>query len=286
MAKRKDDYGFVHGVKKLLLNIKSLFLYTPKGKRDPNAKLVLIFSFPRSGTHALASMISHEEIGLNYYGEFFIFNQWSSIIERLNKYIPFFSWRYFINRRRQKKKWTLFRFEQTSLDPMKTLEKIMYFPGTHIIKIFPEHLHIETLEKILKEFKPHVVILRRNHLDRYVSLKKANSTGIWHKSDSSDVQIEIKEPELMHYLNKYNTWYADIKKLIIGLPVYDIEFGQLHDPNTTRKIQEFVSINNHGLDTLPKVPTTKKMDKSSKIQDDFLASVGKKHSDYDFKEIA
>ena len=181
-----------------------------------------------------------------------------------------------INRRRQKKKWTLFRFEQTTLDPLNTLDKIMCFPGTHIIKIFPEHLHFETLEKILKEFSPHILILRRNHLDRYVSLKKANASGVWHKSNSSDVHIEIKEAELMHYLNKYNAWYADIKKATVGLPVLDIEFKQLHDPNMVSKIQEFVSINGAGLDTLPKAPTTTKMDKSSKIQEDFL-KIGRAH---------
>jgi hypothetical protein len=65
----------------------------------------------------------------------------------------------------------------------------------------------------------------------------------------------------------------------------DIEFGQLHDPATTQSIQEFVAVNNHGLDSLPKAPTTTKMDKSSKIQDDYLALHNKKCSDFDFASI-
>ncbi len=94
-------------------------------------------------------MIDHPGIGLNYYGEFFIFNQWSPIVENLNKSIPFFSWRYFLNTRRQKRNWEHYRFEKTSLDPIKTIEKILIYPGTHTIKIFPEHLSMETLTKIV-----------------------------------------------------------------------------------------------------------------------------------------
>jgi hypothetical protein len=286
MAKGRDNYGFSHGIRKFLLNCKALLKYSPNSTRHPKSKLVLVLSFPRSGTHALASMINHDAIGMHYYGEFFIFNQWSPIVEKLNKYIPFFSWRYFVNTKAQKRKWTLFKFEKTSLDPIKVLEKMMAFPGTHIIKIFPEHLHFETLLNIIEQFDPSILILRRNHLDRYVSLKKANATGVWHKSDSSDVQIEIDERELVHYQNKYDDWYANIKKAIVSRKVMDIGFEKLHDQETINLIQQFVSFDGAGLDSLPKAPTTKKMDKSSKIQDEFLASVGKKHSDFDFKEIA
>ena len=66
----------------------------------------------------------------------------------------------------------------------------------------------------------------------------------------------------------------------------DIGFEKLHDQETVNLIQQFVSFDGVGLDSLPKAPTTKKMDKSSKIQNDFLASTGKKRSDYDFEAIA
>ncbi len=268
-----------------MLNVKHLTMYQPKSKKHPESKLVLIISFPRSGTHALASMINHDQIGLHYYGEFFIFNQWSKIVEHLNRYIPFFSWRYFLNTRRQKRNWTHYRFEQTTLDPFKTIEKIMAFPGTHTIKIFPEHLQLETLKKVISTFHPHILILRRNHLDRYVSLKKANASGKWHKVNSSDVQIEINDAELQNYVKNYINWYTEVKNASTGCQIMDIEFNQLQDPNITSQIQKFVSLNGAGLDSLPKVPTTTKMDKSSKIQDDYLAAHNKKHSDFDFVSI-
>jgi len=232
-------------------------------------------------------MIDHPGIGLNYYGEFFIFNQWSPIVEDLNKSIPFFSWRYFLNTRRQKRNWEHYRFEKTSLDPIKTIEKILIYPGTHTIKIFPEHLSMETLTKIISKFKPHIVILRRNHLDRYISLKKANATGKWHKANSSDVEISINEAELQRYIDQYIDWYGKVKRAALAsdCQVMDIEFGQLHDAATTQSIQKFVAVNSHGLDSLPKAPTTTKMDKSSRIQDDYLALHKKKHSDFDFASI-
>lgn len=287
MAAEKSNYGFRHGLRKFMLNVKHLTSFQPNPIKKVESKLVLVISFPRSGTHALASMISHEKIGLNYYGEFFIFNQWSKIVEHLNRYIPFFSWRYFLNTRRQKRNWVHYRFEKTTLNPIKTIDRMLFFPGTHTIKIFPEHLHLETLEKIITIFKPHILILRRNHLDRYVSLKKANASGRWHKVNSSDVEIEINDSELQNYIKNYINWYSRVKQSAIAnnCKIMDIEFDQLQDSVTTREIQEFVATSTEGLDSLPKLPTTTKMDKSSKIQDEYLALHNKNLSDFDFVSI-
>ena len=290
MANERSNYGFKHGLRKLLLNIKSLtayFLIKVKRKSPVagNSKLVLIISFPRSGTHALASMINHNQVALNYYGEFFIFNQLSPVVEHLNKYIPFFSWRYFINTRRQKRQWVHYRFEKTTLNPIKTIEKILLFPGTHTIKIFPEHLHLETLEKIIQKFKPHIIFLRRNHLDRYVSLKKANASGKWHKVDSSSLEIEVNASELDKYIQDYIKFYNSVKTFALAskCEILDLEFKELSNQQKVEEIQRFVAIyGNKGLDTLPKQPTTTKMDKASISQDKFLAKVGKRIEDYDF----
>ena len=284
MASVKSDYGFQHGFRKFLSNVKYLLKFRPAAKRHPKSKLVLIISFPRSGTHALASMINHDQIGMHYYGEFFIFNQWSPIVEFLNKYIPFFSWRYFLNTRRQRSKWQHHRFEQTSLNVFNTLEKMQAFPGAHIIKIFPEHLHLESLQNVIAKFQPHILILRRNHLDRYVSLKKANASGKWHAVNSSGVQIEISESELNKYVSNYKDWYEKVKTTAVknNCQIMDIEFKQLNDADVTTQIQRFVSVDGAGIDQLPKAPTTTKMDKNSKIQDEYLAKANKKHSDFDF----
>ena len=234
-------------------------------------------------------MINHNQIGLNYYGEFFIFNQWSPVVEHLNGYIPFFSWRYFINTRRQKRHWVHYRFEKTTLNPIKTIEKILLFPGTHTIKIFPEHLHLETLEKIIQKFRPHIIFLRRNHLDRYVSLKKANVSGKWHKVDSSSLEIEVNASELDKYIQDYIKFYSSVKTFALAskCEILDLEFKELNNQQKVEEVQKFVAIyGNKGLDTLPRQPTTTKMDKASISQDKFLAKVGKRIEDYDFASIS
>lgn len=294
MADKRSNYGLLHGLRKLLLNIKALLPFfknkvVGRTNQPVDSKLVLIISFPRSGTHALASMINHDQIGLHYYGEFFIFNQWSKIVEDLNRYIPFFSWRYFLNTRRQKRNWVHYRFEKTTLNPANTLRKMLLFPGTHTIKIFPEHLRLETLEDIIKEFKPHILFLRRNHLDRYVSLKKAFSTGKWHKVDSSSVEIEVDETELAKYVESYKLFYSNVSVVSksAGCQILDLEFKDLQNPDKVTEIQKFVSLaTNKGLDTLPKHPTTTKMDKATISQDRFLVKVGKRISDFDFVSIS
>jgi hypothetical protein len=285
VATAKKNSGFIYGTRKFLLNTKALIHFQPTINKDPNSKLVLVLSFPRSGTHALASMIEKPEIGLNYYGEFFMFNHWSQIVEKLNRKIPYFSFRFYINSRAQKRKWTLYRFEKTSLDVFKTIDATLTFTGTHIFKLFPEHLKFETLEEIIRKYQPRVIYLRRNHLDRYVSLKKANASGNWHKSNSTDVQIEINDDELMHYKNKYDDWYKKMKAVTSNCQVLDINFAELHNESTTRRIQEFILGNTEGLTALPKEPTTTKMDKSSKLQDEYLAGKGMHYTDFDFLEI-
>jgi hypothetical protein len=286
VASAKSDYGFQYGLQ-FLFNVAYLLKYRPTSKRHPKSKLVLIISFPRSGTHALASMINHDKIGMHYYGEFFMFNQWSPIVKYLNKYIPFFSWRYFLNTRRQKRNWQHYRFEQTTLDLFNTLEKMLAFPGTHTVKIFPEHLHLDSLQKVIVKFHPHILILRRNHLDRYISLRKAHASGKWHEANSSDIQIEVNDDELNKYITKYIDWYTKVKQAAEanGCQILDIEFKDLQNPEVTTQIQKFVSFDGSGISQLPKAPTTTKMDKSSKIQDDYLAKVNKQHSDFDFVGI-
>ena len=139
------------------------------------------------------------------------------------------------------------------------------------------------------EFRPHIIFLRRNHLDRYVSLKKANATGKWHKVDSSNIEIEVNSAELEKYIHEYINFYASLKKVALAskCEVLDLEFKDLQNPDKVLEIQKFVAIyGNKGLDTLPKQPTTTKMDKATISQDKFLANSGKNLADYDFESVA
>lgn len=284
--------GSIDTVKKFFLNIKavSLFLFLKfKRNAEPvDSKIVFVLSFPRSGTHAIGSLLTSAPLGFYYYGEFFIFNAWNSKIEKFNQYYPFFSLRYALNLKKQRRGWKYDRWETTSLDARKTLATIKKIPGTHIIKIFPQHLSDPLLKSLIAEFQPHIIFLRRNHLDRFVSHKKANATGKWHSAPTSDVVVDLKVKEFDRFIANYTAFYNLYAEYApsVGCQVLDIGFDDLRDPAMVRQIQEFTALPGFTQwSELPKAPTTVKQDKSSKVQDDFLASMGKKLTDFDFPKV-
>jgi hypothetical protein len=279
-------------IKKALLNIKALpkYFYTRHIKKPMpvKSKIVFVLSFPRSGTHAIGSLLSNEKVGFRYYGEFFIFNAWNSQIERINRFYPFFSLRYSLNLRKQRKSWKYYRFETTSLDAHRTMAAIQSLPGVHIIKVFPQHLSDPVLHSIIAEFKPHMIFLRRNHLDRFVSHKKANASGKWHTASTSDVVIKLDPREFETFITHYTQFYSDYLHFAKeqGCPILDVDFIDLQNPEKVREIQKFAQFDDFSdWDQLTLAPTTIKQDKSSKVQDDFLVEIGKEISDYNFKAV-
>jgi hypothetical protein len=278
--------------KKALLNIKALpkYFYTRSIKKPApvKSKIVFVVSFPRSGTHAIGSLLSNEKVGFRYYGEFFIFNAWNSQIERINRFYPFFSLRYSLHLRKQRKSWKYYKFETTSLDAHRTMAAIQSLPGIHIIKIFPQHLSDPVLQSIIAEFKPHIIFLRRNHLDRFVSHKKANASGKWHTASTSDLVIKLDPREFETFITNYTKFYSDYLYFAKeqGCPILDVDFVDLQNPEKVREIQKFAQFDGFSdWDQLTLAPTTVKQDKSSKVQEDFLAEIGKEISDYNFKAV-
>lgn len=278
--------------KKALLNLKALpkYFYTRYIKKPVpvKSKIVFVVSFPRSGTHAIGSLLSNEKVGFRYYGEFFIFNAWNSQIERINRFYPFFSLRYSLNLRKQRKSWKYYKFETTSLDARRTMAAIQSLPGIHIIKIFPQHLSDPTLQSIIAEFKPHIIFLRRNHLDRFVSHKKANASGKWHTASTSDVVINLDPREFETFITNYTKFYTNYLHFVKeqSCPILDVDFVDLQNPDKVREIQKFAQFDDFSdWDQLTLAPTTVKQDKSSKVQEDFLLHIGKEISDYNFKAV-
>ena len=282
-------------LKKLLLNCKALpksGIYLVKerlGKVKPvKSKLVLVISFPRSGTHALGSLVSQENIGFRYHGEFFAFNHWSSVIERLNRYYPFFSFRFYLNFKTQRQKWRTYRFESSTLSAARTMRAMKKIHGIHIIKVFPTHLSDPVLESIIIEQKPHIIFLRRNHLDRFVSHKKANKTGKWHTASTESVEIDIDETELSKFIDEYEKFYSRYVRFTKAndCSVLDVDYEMLQDTKTIESIQHFSAWEGFSdFNKLAKIPTTAKQDSSRTVQDKYLASREKKISDFDFKKI-
>jgi len=285
--------GKMPSTKKFLLNVRALLPYFVANylrKPDPaESKIVFVLSFPRSGTHAIGSLLSNKEVGFHYYGEFFIFNAWNKNIEKINRFYPFFSFRYSQNLKQQRKSWSYNKFETTSLDAHRTLNAIKRIPGIHVIKIFPQHLPDSLLESLISEFKPHVIFLRRNHLDRFVSHKKANASGKWHTASTSDLVIDLDAAELKRFIEDFTKFYIHYLKVAKaqGCEILDVDFDDLHKPDKVREIQSFAHFSGFTeWEKLTLAPTTVKQDRSNKVQDDFLASMGKSYSDFVFPRVA
>jgi hypothetical protein len=291
-GKKPAQSDLILTTKKALLNLKALpkYFYTRYIKKPApvKSKIVFVISFPRSGTHAIGSLLSNEKVGFRYYGEFFIFNAWNSQIERINRFYPFFSLRYSLNLRKQRKGWKYYRFETTSLDAHRTMAAIQSLPGIHIIKIFPQHLSDPILKSIIAEFKPHIIFLRRNHLDRFVSHKKANASGKWHTASTSDLVIDLDPREFDTFIKNYTNFYMDYLRFTKeqGCQILDVDFVDLLNPDNVREIQKFAQFEGFSdWDELTLAPTTVKQDRSSKVQEDFLAKTGKSLRDYEFMAV-
>lgn len=284
--------GKMPSIKKFLLNVRALLPYFVvnylRKAIQVESKIVFVLSFPRSGTHAIGSLLSNYQMGFHYYGEFFIFNAWNKNIEKINHHYPFFSFRYSQNLKQQRKKWSYNKFETTSLDSGKTLSAIKKIPGIHVIKIFPQHLPDKELETLISEFKPHIIFLRRNHLDRFVSHKKANASGKWHTASTSDLVINLDAGELNRFTNDFTDFYTRYLKFaqVQGCQILDVDFDDLHNPEKVREIQSFAAFPGFSdWNKLALAPTTVKQDRSSKVQDDFLTSMGKSYSDFTFPRV-
>ena len=293
IKKKLSKLTLIFAIKRVILDVVDLakyfyYRYLKKSAND-KSKIVFVVSFPRSGTHALGSLLANEEVGFHYYGEFFIFNAWNSQVGKINRYYPFFALRFFIEFRGQRKKWQYLRFEKTSLDAARTLRSISKLPGVHVIKIFPQHFSDPLLQSLISEFKPHVIFLRRNHLDRFVSHKKANATGNWHTSSTSNVEIDLNPIEFDRFIKNYSQFYEDTLRCAkeSGCAILDLEFKDLHNPEKVRQMQQFAQFDGFSdWDKLVLAPTTRKQDSSNKVQEQFLAKAGKTLADYEFTRIA
>jgi hypothetical protein len=100
--------------------------------------------------------------------------------------------------------------------------------------------------------------------------------------------IDLDPREFETFIANYTKFYTDYFHFAKaqGCPVLDIDFVDLHNPEKVRQIQKFAQFDNFtDWDKLTLAPTTVKQDRSSKVQEDFLAKTGKSQSDYEFKAV-
>ena len=263
-----------------------------KPKADTGSRFVFVISFPRSGTTALGSLLQQPSAEINYHGEFFALNHWNKTLREISKFYPFFMRRYFIGYLLQKRKWRYYQFEHLKLSPDKALSALAQIPGTHVFKIFPFHIYDQSLEAAIKKFKPDILFLRRNHLDRLVSHKKAMATGVWHGVSTASVEVEIDEKQLNKYMTDYENFYQKMKLCAdsISAKVLDVEYETLFNPGNIEMVMEFILADPKKVASLNVKPRTLKQDASDASQQAFLQKISsngvkKEISDFNFHRI-
>ena len=263
-----------------------------KSKTNTGSRFVFVISFPRSGTTALGSLLQQPSAEINYHGEFFALNHWNKTLREISKFYPFFLRRYFVGYLLQKRKWRYYQFEHLKLNPDKALSALAKIPGTHVFKIFPFHIYDQSLEAAIKKFKPDILFLRRNHLDRLVSHKKAMATGVWHGVSTASVEVEIDEKQLNKYMADYQNFYQKMKLCAdsISAKVLDVEYETLFNPGNIEMVMEFILADPKKVANLNVKPRTLKQDASDASQQAFLQKISsngvkKEISDFNFHRI-
>jgi len=260
---------------------------------ESEARFVFIVSFPRSGTTALGSLLVQPGANVNYFGQFFSLQAWNRNTFQISRHYPFFATKFIMGIFLQRQSWSPFRFEGLKLDPVKALTALSRIPGTHVFKIFPNHVYDDSLEAMINKFRPDIVFVRRNHLDRLVSHKKAKAIGIWHGVMTESVNVEIEEKELRDFIDGYQAFYQKVYQWAASnsCNFLDVQYETLFEPTNTEGLLRFILANNEKASGLNLKPRTLKQDTNSTSQQNFLQKTSseesqKKISDYDFPKIS
>ena len=210
------------------------------------SRIVVILSYPRSGTTMFGSIIEKfSGRGVKYYGELFGAYSSSREIRNITVEYPLFGLRYLQIFLRQRKSGSQhpFAFEEAGVDINRVFRAMAQTPGIHVVKIFPRHVRWDTLEEVFRTIRPHVVFIRRNHRERYVSLERAKASGKWARQGYGEQTVEINEAELTQFQVATERWYREAKNTVckLNLDCDDVDYRELLDPMAIRELMSHVT---------------------------------------------
>lgn len=199
---------------------------------NQEARIVFILSFPRSGTTMFGSILQNlSERGVHYYGELLGGYSSSPEIANISRKYRMFGFRYlkFFFKQRRHGLAIPYAMDAAGIDARRVLLAMKATAGVHVVKIFDQHVRLETLESLLTEFRPLVIFIRRNHRERYLSLMRARSSGKWARQRYGDQEIEVSSNDLIEFQKNTERWYVQVKGIIcrLGLDFDDVSYRDL-----------------------------------------------------------
>jgi hypothetical protein len=109
-----------------------------------------------------------------------------------------------------------------------------------IFKIFPEHLEMVQVLSILREQRPHVLLMLRNPLDVFISEKKLVETKKPQDVDTTGMTIQFNPAEYFAHKAAAATYFRTIREYCehVSLPVHVCHYEWLHNGSEAAKVEK------------------------------------------------
>lgn len=221
--------------------------------------LVLVVSFPRSGTEAFMSLLKAIPTGWEVEEEFFSGYMRESTLRLLK---PDFPWieevrRGFDANQSAHDKSSIARAyrDRMNVHAMEVTERILSLRrGSVAMKVFPHHLDWSVLDAIIDRFQPRVVVLRRRMIFSYVSILKGHATGVWFSGDNSAAPLMLEHVPITQYIAEADAWFDHAFRTCMGrgAPWVDVDFeGVVESTHQRETLFGFLGIDPRWRDLTP-----------------------------------
>ena len=106
-----------------------------------------------------------------------------------------------------------------------------------LFKIFPEHLDLFQSLGILKQQRPHVILMLRNPLDSFISYKKLVETKKPQDVDTSELKITFNKAEYFAYKAGLSSFFTAIREFCEDewIDLSTVHYEWLHGGEAERK---------------------------------------------------
>lgn len=109
-----------------------------------------------------------------------------------------------------------------------------------LFKIFPEHLSLFYILSVLRQHRPHVILMVRDPLDSFISYKKLTETKKPQDVDTSDLKITFNRAEYYEYKAQLVAYFKAIGDYCgdEGIDVTTVSYEELHKEDGLDKVEK------------------------------------------------
>lgn len=138
--------------------------------------------------------------------------------------------------------------EEREKDPEALLGRVLRATDNLTgFRYFDDH-DPRVLSRVLSDRRCAKIVLTRNPLESFLSLKAARDSDKWlmtgDKAEATPSKVIFDEPEFRTYLAAYRSYYAGIRHALqsSGQVAFPLDYGQLHDLDVLNGLVEFLGV--------------------------------------------